>query len=214
VVEDLHWADDALLEFLESLLDRAGSPPGSIPLLLVTLTRPELLERRPDWGAGPGATTIGLEPLSQDDTIRLLGALLAHHRLPNAVGPQLAATVGGNPLFAEEYVRMLRDRGLRTDDLGGGTADEGSGTGQPELPLPETVHAIVAARLDALSVAEKAVLHDAAVLGRVGWEGGLAAIGGHNREILGFCLDRLVAKEFLYRVQRSSRVRLPARAHP
>jgi DNA-binding SARP family transcriptional activator len=204
VVEDLHWADDALLAFLESLLDRAGSPPGSIPLLLVAITRPELLERRPGWGTGPGATSIGLEPLSQDDTIRLLGALLGHHRLPGTVGPHLAATVGGNPLFAEEYVRMLRDRGLRPDDLEGGTADDGRGTGQPELPLPETVHAIVAARLDALSVAEKAVLHDAAVLGRVGWEGGLAAIGGHNRGILGFCLDRLEAKEFLYSAQRSS----------
>jgi DNA-binding SARP family transcriptional activator/class 3 adenylate cyclase len=203
VVEDLHWADDALLDFLESLPDRAGSPPGSIPLLLVTTTRPELLERRPNWGSGPAATTINLEALSNDHTIRLLGSLLAHHRLPGVIGPRLATTVGGNPLFAEEYVRMLRDRGLRTEDLAVGQQDPAA-TGSPELPLPETVHAIVAARLDALSPAEKAVLHDAAVLGRVGWVGGLAAIGDHNPKILQLCLDRLEAKEFLYRAQRSS----------
>jgi DNA-binding SARP family transcriptional activator len=205
VVEDLHWADDALLEFLESLLDRAGSPPGSIPLLLVTTTRPELLERRPGWAGGsPVATTINVGPLSQDDTIRLLGALLAHHRLPTAIGPRLAATVGGNPLFAEEYVGMLRDRGVRADGLDASRPDDPLAMGQPELPLPETVHAIVAARLDALSAAEKAVLHDAAVLGRVSWLGALAAVGGTNREILQLCLDRLEAKQFLYRAQRSS----------
>jgi len=203
VVEDLHWADDSLLDFLDSLLDRKGSPPGSIPLLLVATTRPELLERRPGWGGGPAASSINLGPLSHDDTIRLLGSLLAHHRLPGGVGPRLAATVGGNPLFAEEYVRMLRDRGLRAEELApAGSQDPAAG--QAELPLPETVHAIVAARLDALSAAEKAVLHDASVLGRVGWAGGLAVIGGHQRRILQLCLDRLEAKEFLYRAQRSS----------
>jgi class 3 adenylate cyclase/DNA-binding SARP family transcriptional activator len=205
VVEDLHWADDALLEFLESLLDRAGGLPGSIPLLLVTTARPELLERRPGWAGGSSAaTTINVGPLSQDDTLRLLGALLAHHRLPSAIGPALATAVGGNPLFAEEYVRMLRDRGVRADGLGASKPDDPLAAGQPELPLPETVHAIVAARLDALSTAEKAVLHDAAVLGRVSWLGALAAVGGGNREILQLCLDRLEAKEFLYRAQRSS----------
>ncbi|HZD02005.1 MAG TPA: BTAD domain-containing putative transcriptional regulator [Actinomycetes bacterium] len=204
VVEDLHWADDTLLEFLESLLDRTGSPPGSIPLLLVVTTRPELLERRPGWGGGPAATTVNLEPLSQDDTVRLLGALLAHHRLPSAIGPHLAATVGGNPLFAEEYVRMLRDRGLRAGELDASDADALAAGGRPELPLPETVHAIVAARLDALSATEKTVLHDAAVLGRVSWAGALAAVGGHGREIMQFCLDRLEAREFLYRAKRSS----------
>ncbi len=204
VVEDLHWADDALLDFLESLLDRTGSPPGSIPLLLVATARPELLERRPTWGGSGPATTIALEPLSQDDTIRLLGSLLAHHRLPGAIGPRLATTVGGNPLFAEEYVRMLRDRGLRTEELEVTRTADSPAAGQPELPLPETVHAIVAARLDALSPVEKAVLHDAAVLGRVGWAGGLAAIGGHDDETMEACLDRLEAKEFLYRTRRSS----------
>jgi DNA-binding SARP family transcriptional activator len=204
VVEDLHWADDALLEFLQSLLDGAGSPPGSLPLLLATTTRPELLERRPGWGGSGPSTTISLEPLPRDDTVRLLGALLTHHRLPGAVAPRLAAAAGGNPLFAEEYVRMLRDRGLRTEELKNAAAGEPPAMGAPELPLPETVHAIVAARLDALSVAQKAVLHDAAVLGRIAWTGGLAAVGDHDRDSLQACLDHLEAKEFLYRARRSS----------
>ena len=209
VVEDLHWADDALLDFLQSLLDRTAGPAGTVPLLVVATTRPELLERRPGWvSSGASSTTVTLDPLSPDDTTRLLGALLAHHRLPGTIEPHLATTVDGNPLFAEEYVRMLRDRGLRAEDLdaGAGELDAPSGRERPHrgLPLPETVHAIIASRLDALDPAEKAVLHDAAVLGRVGWVGALVAVGGHERTSLQRRLDALEAKEFLYRETRSS----------
>src|SRR6266508_3463114 len=158
VVEDLHCADDALLTFIPSLLDRPGGPVGDVSMLVVITARTELLERRPDWARnGNGRTTVHLDPLSADDTTRLLGALLAHHRFPGAIGSQLAATAGGNPLFAEEYVRMLRDRGLRAEDFEGHEAAPpalGTPPGQErpraELPLPETVHAIIAARLDAL----------------------------------------------------------------
>jgi DNA-binding SARP family transcriptional activator/class 3 adenylate cyclase/tetratricopeptide (TPR) repeat protein len=212
VVEDLHWADDALLNFLQSLLDRSGGPVGNASMLVVATTRPELLERRPDWlSSGGASTTVTLQPLSADDTTRLLGSLLAHHRFPGAIGSQLAVTAGGNPLFAEEYVRMLRDRGLRAEDLEEhDVAAPALGTppGQerphPELPVPETVHAIIAARLDALEPAEKAVLHDAAVLGRIGWVGGLEVVGGHDRDALQRCLERLEAREFIYRASRSS----------
>jgi DNA-binding SARP family transcriptional activator len=212
VVEDLHWAEDALLNFLRSLLEEPGGQHGNASMLVVATTRPELLERRPDWArTGNGRTTVQLDPLSADDTTRLLGALLTHHRFPGAIGPQLAATAGGNPLFAEEYVRMLRDRGLRPEDivereviapeLGGAPGQEQP---RPELPLPETVHAIIAARLDALEPAEKAVLHDAAVLGRIGWLGGIEAIGGHEHANLLRCLKRLEAREFIYEAGRSS----------
>ena len=212
VVEDLHCADDALLTFIQSLLDRSGGPVGDVSMLVVITARTELLERRPDWARnGNGRTTVHLDPLSADDTTRLLGALLAHHRFPGAIGSQLAATAGGNPLFAEEYVRMLRDRGLRAEDFEGHEAAPpalGTPPGQErpraELPLPETVHAIIAARLDALEPGEKAVLHDAAVLGRVGWIGGLAAIGGHDRDDLQRCLKRLEARDFIYQASRSS----------
>jgi class 3 adenylate cyclase len=180
-LEDLHRADDALLDFVEGL---AGRDAGPVALLVVATARPELLERRPGWGAG--GTTVRLGPLGDADTTSLLTTLLAHHRLPAEVGPALLGRVGGNPLFAEEYVRMLRDRG-----------------GRP--PVPTGVHAIVAARLDTLPAADKAVLHDAAVLGQVGWLGALAAIAGRDLPDLEASLARLEAREFLQRAA-SSRV--------
>jgi class 3 adenylate cyclase/tetratricopeptide (TPR) repeat protein len=178
-LEDLHRADDALLDFVEGLV-----PSGreGAALLVVVAARPELLERRPGWGSA--GTTVRLEPLGDADTTGLLATLLAHHGLPTEVDPGLLGRVGGNPLFAEEYVRMLRDRG---------SAD----------PLPTGVHAIVAARLDALPADERAVLHDAAVLGQVGWVGALGEVGGHPPDRLDACLRRLEAKEFVQRFGRS-----------
>jgi class 3 adenylate cyclase len=179
-LEDLHRADDALLDFVEGLGDGDAGPAA---MLVLATARPELLERRPGWGAG--GTTIRLDPLGDPDTTGLLATLLAHHGLATEVGPTLLGRVGGNPLFAEEYVRMLRDRGPDAD------------------ALPAGVHAIVAARLDALAAADKAVLQDAAVLGQVGWLGALAEITGRGREDLEGCLDRLEGREFLQRAPAS-----------
>jgi class 3 adenylate cyclase/tetratricopeptide (TPR) repeat protein len=199
VLEDLHRADDALLDFVEGLVDRDG---GQVPVLVLATARPELLERRPGWGAR--GTTIRLEPLSDPDTTGLLATLLAHHGLPTAVDPALLGRVGGNPLFAEEYARLLRDRGGPVAD---GPTSIPRPTGglrlSPPDPLPTGVHAIVAARLDALPAADKAVLHDAAVLGQVGWLGALAEITGRDREQLEASLDRLEAREFLRRAPAS-----------
>jgi DNA-binding SARP family transcriptional activator/class 3 adenylate cyclase len=206
VLEDLHWADDALLDFVQELveptglptLDRQGRPlrprtPPAAPLLVVATARQELLARRPGWGpSGGSALAIELEPLSEDDTGHLLETLLAAHRLPTGVGPGLLAAAGGNPLFAEEYVRMVRDRHPLPDPP------------RERLPLPETVHAIIAARLDALPAEEKAALQDLSVLGRVGWVGALAAVSGRTAAEVEACLERLAAREFLYRAGRSS----------
>ena len=206
VLEDLHWADDALLDFLEELLEptgqatvgRDGRPlrprtPPAAPLLIVATARKELLARRPAWdGSGEAALAIELEPLSESDTGHLLETLLAANRLPTGVGPALLAAAGGNPLFAEEYVRMVRDHIPMP------------GPPVERLPLPETVHAIIAARLDALPAEEKAALQDLSVLGRVGWVGALAAVSGRTRAAVEACLERLRAKEFLYRAGRSS----------
>jgi DNA-binding SARP family transcriptional activator len=206
VLEDLHWADDALLDFLEGLLEPAGGRAAPVPLLVVVTARPELLERRPGWGGTPPGSVTELAPLSEADTGRLLEALLSHHRLPESVGPALLVAAGGNPLFAEEYVRMLRDR----NPLPAPEAERPSGGGPhldrvgPELPLPESVHAIIAARLDALPAEEKAALQDLAVLGRVGWVGALAAVSDRDRADVEACLERLHDKEFLYRAGRSS----------
>jgi tetratricopeptide (TPR) repeat protein len=183
-LEDLHRADDALLDFVESLADEDAGPAA---MLVLATARPELLERRPGWGAA--GTTIRLGPLGDPDTTGLLATLLDHHGLATEIDPALLGRVGGNPLFAEEYVRMLRDRG--------------PAAGAASAPLPTGVHAIVAARLDALAAADKAVLHDAAVLGTVGWLGALAEVAGRDRHELEACLDRLEAREFLQRAPAS-----------
>jgi class 3 adenylate cyclase len=182
-LEDLHRADDALLDFVESL-----AATGEGRMLVVATARPELLERRPGWGSA--GTTVRLAPLGDADTTGLLVMLLAHHGLPTEVEPGLLGPVAGNPLFAEEYVRMLRDRGDATE--------------LHRAPPPTGVQAIVAARLDALPADERAVLDDAAVLGQVGWVGALGEVGGHPPDRLDACLERLEAKEFVQRFGRSS----------
>ena len=110
VVEDLHWADDALLDFLEHLLD--WSMP--VPLLLLSTARPELFERRPSWGGGKrNATTISLAPLSTEDAARLLQLLLERTLLPVETQSVLLERAGGNPLYAEQFARMLAERATR-----------------------------------------------------------------------------------------------------
>ena len=107
--EDIHWADDALLDFIDLLADRAGA----VPLLIVCTARPELFERRPSWGGGkPNASTLSLTALSGEDTARLVAALLDQALLPADVQAALLERAEGNPLYAQEYVRMLQDRGL------------------------------------------------------------------------------------------------------
>jgi class 3 adenylate cyclase len=162
-VEDLHWADHLLLDVLEGVADPARVGPA--PLLVVVTARPELLARRPDWDQEhPNRTIVRLEALAAVDTTRLLQALLDHHRVAATIDPDLLARVGGNPLFAEEYARLLRDRRGRAG----------------RLPLPASIHGVIGARLDALGSAEKAALANAAVLGQVSWVGAIAAVGGHD----------------------------------
>jgi hypothetical protein len=155
VFEDLHWADDNLLDFVEHLVDWAGA----VPMLVVCATRPELLERRPGWaGATRNATKLSLAPLSDDETSKLISNLSDRPVMPLERQQALLARAGGNPLYAEQYVRMLSER-----------------SHAEELPLPETVQGIIAARLDALSPEEKALLQDAAVLGKVFWLGAVTS---------------------------------------
>jgi class 3 adenylate cyclase len=162
-VEDLHWADQLLLDVLEGLVDPAPARP--LPLLVVATGRPELLDRRPSWATDqPYRTTVQLGSLATVDTARLINALLAEHDVAAAIGSDLLARVNGNPLFAEEYARLLRDR--REQSMA--------------LPIPPTVQAVIAARLDELPPAQRAVLADAAVLGQVAWAGAIAAVGGED----------------------------------
>ncbi len=109
VFEDLHWADPALLAFLRHVVEWSEG----VSMMLVCTARPELLERHPDWAGGTrNATTINLAPLSAGETAELIATLLDRTLLPADVQGPIVDRCGGNPLYAEEYVRMLRDRGL------------------------------------------------------------------------------------------------------
>ena len=168
VFEDIQWADDGLLDFIEHLVDWVRD----VPMLILCTARLELLERRPAWGGGKiNAATVALSPLTDEDTAKLIWAL-------GAETPQdLLERCGGNPLYAEQYVRMLAERGSSED-------------------LPETVQGIIAARLDSLGTAEKALLQTAAVVGKVFWLGALDATEQQ--------LHPLQQKEFVARARRSS----------
>jgi len=194
--EDLHWADQALLDFLDHLIDWSSD----VPLLLVCAARPELYERRPGWGGGKrNSTTISLSPLSSEETARLISALLAQAVLPAETQAVLLARSGGNPLYAEEFVRMLSDRGILLRD--GRAVQIAAGA---EIPVPESVHALIAARLDTLPADRKAFLHDASVVGEVFWTGAVASMGGMDVLAVGEGLRELVRKELVRPVRSSS----------
>jgi class 3 adenylate cyclase/tetratricopeptide (TPR) repeat protein len=186
VLEDLHWADPALLDFLEQLLDQASAAD----LLVVVTARPELLERRPGWGEGrPNATTISLAPLDDGQTAMLLAALLGQSMLPAEVHSMLLERAGGNPLYAEEFVRLLTDRDLITP--------HGDLVSASDLPLPETVQAVIAARLDTLAPEHKTLLQCAAVFGKVFWPGAVVAMSGVGEEAVRNGLRQLERKELI-----------------
>jgi DNA-binding SARP family transcriptional activator/tetratricopeptide (TPR) repeat protein len=183
VFEDVHWASDALLLFIDELADWVGP----VPLLVVCTGRPELLEGQAQWGGGkPNAATISLGPLSQAGAAALLDSLLAAEgtSLEAATREQLLDAAGGNPLFLEEYVRMLGDRSI-----------EGA------LPVPETVQQLITARIDQLEDPHRVLLHDMAVIGEPGWTGSLAALSALPPEELSEGLAHLARQELLRRVR-------------
>jgi len=186
--EDVQWADASLLDFVEYLLDWSRN----YPLFVVTLARPDLLERRPTWGAGQRSfTSLYLEPLSQEAMEALLAGLVPG--LPETLRGQIQSRAQGVPLYAVETVRMLLDRGL--------LVQEGSAyrlTGPVEsLEVPETLHALIAARLDDLTADERRLLEDGAVLGKTFTKESLAALSGLENGELGRLLESLVRKEVL-----------------
>jgi len=193
VFEDLHWADSSMIEFLEHLVDWSSG----VSMLVVCTARPELYERHPGWGGGKrNSTTISLGPLSGDDTSRLIAVLLQQAVLPAETQAALLERCGGNPLYAEEFIRMLTDRGILTG--------QGSLAGDGEIPVPETVQALIAARLDTLPTDRKALLHDAAVMGKVFWAGAVASMGGVDVERARVALHELARKELVRPARMSS----------
>ena len=188
VFEDLQWADAALLDFVDHLLDWSRGHP----LFVVVLARPELYDRHPDWAARRRAgTSVLLEPLPVPLMEELLAGLVPG--LPAGLRDQILERAEGVPLYAVETVRMLLDRGLLER-----RGDRYHVTGAvQDLEVPETLHALIAARLDGLAPEERRLLQDAAVLGKTFTSAALAAIGGATPERLEPLLGGLVRKELL-----------------
>ena len=196
VFEDLHWADDGLLDFVDHLAEWAAG----VAMLIVCTARPELLDRRPGWGGGKrNAATVSISALSQQETAQLLASLLEQNLLPAELQAQVLARAEGNPLYAEEYVRMLQDRGFLVRDARGWRLE-----GEGELALPETVQGMIAARLDALPLPEKELAQNAAVIGKVFWPGALAVLGALAPFAFEETLHALERKEFVRRERRSA----------
>ena len=185
VFEDLHWADEALLSFLEHLADWAEG----VPLLVLCTARPELYEQHPTFGANArNSQRINLAPLTDEETARLIASLLERAVLPAETQQALLERAGGNPLYAEEFVRLLADRG--------GLVGEGE--------IPDSVQALIAARLDTLSPDRKSLLQDAAVIGKVFWAGALAEMGGREPREVEQALHELARKELVRPARTSS----------
>jgi predicted ATPase/class 3 adenylate cyclase len=185
VFEDLHWADDGLLDFIDNLVDWVSA----LPLLVVATARPELLVRRPHWGGGKlNASTLSLAPLSETETAEVVHAVLERSVLPADVQAAVLSRAGGNPLYAEEFARMVAERG----DVDGS-----------ELDLPDSLQGLISARLDALTRAEKELLQDAAVVGKVFWRGALTN-GSRDATAVDDLLRALERREFVRRERRAS----------
>jgi len=184
VVEDIHWADEGMLDLIEYLARWLRGP-----VLLLCLARDELLDRRPGWGGGRrNATSLALEPLDSDQALSLVDALIpdpgaGENGLADLIR-QVADRSGGNPLFAEEMVnRMMEEGGAATM------------TGA----LPETVHSVLAARLDSLEPAERHLVQHAAVVGQIFWEGSLQAAAEDEDLDLNAVLASLQEKDLVVR---------------
>ena len=171
-VEDIHWADEGMLDLIEHL---ARWAEGAI--LIICLARDELLDRRPGWGGGRiESTTIRLDPLAQEQARELVGALFSGG--DSDLAEQIAARSGGNPLFVEEMVNRIVEEG---------SAEAGE--------LPETVHSVLAARLDSLPRSEREVLQAASVVGQTFWEGSVAI--GSDAQNLHETLESLRGKDLV-----------------
>ncbi|MFN8622984.1 MAG: AAA family ATPase [Chloroflexota bacterium] len=187
--EDLHWADAGTLDFIDHVLDWTRD----LPITVITLARPELLERRADWGAGRRHfLSLFLEPLPEPAMRELLAGLVPG--LPPRAVAAIVARADGIPLYAVETVRsLLADGRLRRTD---------AGTYEPvgdlsELAVPETLTALIASRLDALDPADRSLLQDAAVLGQSFTPASLSALVGTPADLLEPRLRALVRRELL-----------------
>lgn len=188
VFEELQWADPALLDFIETITDRSRARP----ILVVTLSRPDLLERRPTWGAGLRSfSNLPLDPLAPDEVEMLLVGLAPG--LPASAIAAIVERAEGIPLYAVEMVRMLLDQGVLREREGRYLLDGELGP----LAIPATLAGLLGSRLDGLTEPERTLIGHGAVLGHSFTVRALAAVTGHSPELLAVTLDALVRKEIL-----------------
>jgi class 3 adenylate cyclase/tetratricopeptide (TPR) repeat protein len=190
LIEDIHWAEEPLLDLIERILREVRAP-----VLVIATGRPELLDARPAWGGGVrNASTIWLEPLSRHDSARLLDALVGE-ALPERLRDLVVDHAEGNPFFVEELVRTLIDRGLLEHRDGGWQVNDVP----DDFEAPDSVHAVLAARIDLLPSDQKLALQAASVIGRTFWDGPLRALIDEEPD-----LELLEDRDFVRRSSGSS----------
>ena len=189
VFEDLHWADPGLLDFIDHMLEWSRNAP----ILIITLARPELIDKRPDWGAGRrNFLALDLEPLTESEMHDLLAGFVPD--IPEAAARSIVARADGIPLYAVETIRMLvADGRLRQREHGGFEPVGELG----DIAVPDTLHALIAARLDALEPGDRSLIQDAAVLGQSFVPAGLAAVSGLDPDELARRLRNLTRNDLL-----------------
>ena len=180
VFEDLHWGDAALLAFIEHL----ATVVAAVPLTVLCTTRPELFERQPGFAAGGRFHRVNVEPLSTRETGQLVASLVGESD-DDAVVNRVVDCCDGNPFYAEQSARLLSDVAAKA-------------------PLPSSVQAVLAARLDTLPREQKALLADAAVVGAVFWDGALTALDGGDAEEVEVLLRGLLMHRLVRRIRESS----------
>ena len=180
VFEDIHWAEPTFLD----LLDHVADWTHDAPVLLLCLARPELLEARPTWGGGKlNATSILLEPLSEDESETLIANLLGEADVETGLRDRIADAAEGNPLFVEQMLAMMGE----------------NGQGNGGVAVPPTIQALLAARLGRLEPAERAVAERASVVGKEFWRGAVVDLSPENaRSAVGEQLQILVRKELIH----------------
>jgi predicted ATPase/class 3 adenylate cyclase len=194
VIEDIHWAEDTLLDLLEYL----GGWTRDAPLLLLCLARPDIGEMRPGWGTGaPNATTIVLKPLGDLQADALIDNLLGVTSGGAAEEPwrqRVISVADGNPLFVEELVRMLLDEGSLRVEEGRCVADRDLA----EVEMPPTVEALISARIDRLPTFERPILERGAVIGKTFYWGAVGALSPDTeRQAIGTHLQALVRRDMI-----------------
>ncbi len=185
IFEDIHWADASLLNLVEALAIRVEAP-----VLLLCLARPDLLEHRTEWGASvPNGVRFGLSPLTQRESESLVTELLGETAPPDLLR-LILDRAEGNPFFAEELIRMVSEDGTLERRAGGWMLAR-------DLPtsLPDTIQAVILSRIDLLTPRQKRALQDAAVVGRVFWEGALTQLGDHQPATVDELIERGLVRQ-------------------